>query len=360
MPITVQHGIPASPGLIGLAQTAMQIRAAEEARRRQGLTRGVSGGGGRRDADPAEMARYKAELGERETGQQYELDTRKMHEQAQVQADLFEYKYTTQQKHEYAKILNDQQTLAASPDFTEEQKEKLNRLYELKKAGFDKPTATLRDLDKIDPPEGQEFGKLWIHPEFGGLYRTVMDASGHPKPEVVIRPDQMLEAQEREAELEIQKGIQELRTKLAGTTIKSAPELGKAPVDRFPTPEEIQTQLEAAYPHLRAEREAVEQKAKMFKQRDKLMQIYEKKIKSFKWNEPRDLMNAVRKMRVFRTEEEAGLPEHAARAQVFIRAILEKEKRGEPASEYEKRIFQQAREILEAYEMSVRAERGDF
>ena len=189
MPITIQHGVPASAGLSGLAQTAMQIQAQKEAAALAAAGRGGSGGGGSRGggsrgggggggSDVALRAFYQGKAAE----QEFDLRNRQLEYEQSLKEQGFDYEYTARAKQELATFNNSLQMINASNELSEEEKITARRSVELQRAGVEKSVIPA-DPNKKEYPEGEGPGDSYIGKD--GSYRTRNPGDGR---EVVLTP----------------------------------------------------------------------------------------------------------------------------------------------------------------------------
>ena len=165
MAINVQHGVPASPGLAGLASTAMRLRAASSAARSRG---GGGGGGGRRSgggrggggSSAAELEQRRAYNQESARRQEAEQDLRMEEKKAQLKEQGFDYEFTARQRQRIAQFNNAEQEIDSNPDFSEEEKLSMKRHLDLQRAGM-APKISPVDASQPQFPKGQDTFQSW-------------------------------------------------------------------------------------------------------------------------------------------------------------------------------------------------------
>ncbi len=206
MPINVQHGVPASPGLAGLAQAAMQIEASRQARlsagaRGGGGSRGGSGGrsgssGGMSDTFNAAYlksvdAKYAAQASEQDSMEAAGLQQ----QEAQLNNENFEFEYTTKQRMQMAQWTNALNDLPNDSSLSPGEQESMGFQLKQRIAGIEK-TATLADTNK--PPWAgtpEDVGRTWPS-ETGGVYTR----NGDGRVVELTKPSETREGIERAAE----------------------------------------------------------------------------------------------------------------------------------------------------------------
>lgn len=337
MPITVQHGIPASPGLINLA-----LAAGRQPARPSGVIGGGAVGGagvGVRGMDPmGDQAALEAFYGRQAQEQAYQQEVGILQEQAQVEAEMFEYKYSAKQKQELAQ-LNNAERLLAGPEYSDEDRAQFGPMLRAKRLGLGVKEVTFRDPNKPVYPEGQGPTDAWEGPD-GGFYTRADDGSW----KLLVQPRQTfkyremeLQAEERKAERESQQkyedAIQASRSYWTRQTKKKVGEEGVGTIETSLEPDEIEERMRAELPRYAKEQEAREAEAELIteqEQREKREQQEFERVKNELMGEgwkskPRELIAASKDLR--RTEEDAGLPEFVAMAQAFMRYIGKLEER---------------------------------
>ncbi|MFZ5832707.1 MAG: hypothetical protein ACOY3P_21680 [Planctomycetota bacterium] len=175
----------------------------------------------RQAADDA-MKRTALQFGLQQQLQEQEYDTaiRRMQEQARLDANQFEYRYSAQQRQEIARFNNARQTILGSDQFTPQEKQIALRLIDQQQANI-QPSAMPRDPGKPVFPEGQGIGQAWVDKN-GSLIGRKADGSL----QLLQRWDQGPEAAQAKAQeaekvkaLELQakreEKLLELRLKLA-------------------------------------------------------------------------------------------------------------------------------------------------
>ncbi len=181
MPITIQHGVPASSGLPGLAQTAMQIQAQKEAAAFAAITRGGGGGGSRGGGGGRGGGSSAAELMQREAynqesarRQEFELEAQQAEYEQRLKEQGFKYEYTETARQELAQINNSRQRVKTNENFSTKEQATMLRELDFKELGIEK-SAIPAEKEKFS--EGKRIGDVWKD-EDGNLMRR--NADGRP------------------------------------------------------------------------------------------------------------------------------------------------------------------------------------
>ncbi len=164
---------------------------------------------------------------------------------AEMDASVFEKRYTAKQKAEIAHWKGVPGNARASGLYDEAQLQKITEFAKMREMGIQP-----QDMPKLSNfSQGQGVGEVW---EYGGGVLT-RDDKGNPK--IMYRPDQMPQWQEREQELDAIKKKSELETKREEWKAKFREKLAtqrvKDPIagtDRGLTPQEMSDLYESAYP----------------------------------------------------------------------------------------------------------------
>ena len=107
-------------------------------------------------ARTALQAGLEGELRERE----FERSILRIQEQAKAQASQWEYRYSTQQRQEIARLNAADNTVESDPKFSDSEKQQWRHISIAKRAGIN-PNAFPRDPDKPVYPEGQGVGDFY-------------------------------------------------------------------------------------------------------------------------------------------------------------------------------------------------------
>lgn len=180
MAIRVQHGVPASPGLAGLAQAQMRIDASrgqsllQSQGARPAPSRGGGGGGGGSSGFNADLRAFHESnlLEQRQAGELEQLREREA-----LQEQQFDYQYTARQRQKIAQWNNAEQEIMSSQEFSENEKSAALRHIQLQRANM-APQATPIDPNAPQFEPGKEPGKNWVGDD-GGVYTTTQ--AGEPK-----------------------------------------------------------------------------------------------------------------------------------------------------------------------------------
>lgn len=229
MPITIQHGVPASSGLPGLAQTEMQTQLQRElaAMPRGGggwAPRGGGGGGG--GGSSVAAGQWAAYNQSRLMEQEAEIEAQQAEHKAGLEAQGLEEAYTTKQRQEIAQYNNAIQRINSSDDFSEEEKVTARRAIELKLDGIEE---TIMPADpnkmKFPPNQAQSLNETWKN-EDGAIMGY--DRSGAPK--VIteyakttegIREQRIYEQREKLSEFIMEKAAENIGDTLSGPKYRS-------------------------------------------------------------------------------------------------------------------------------------------
>ena len=225
MPIRVEHAPPA--GMIALAglmsgagvsteaqlsrsaamaQTAARIGASRDmqvqqlgAQRDMQMTQIEAQADRQKEAADTAYARtaLAAGLQEKIQEQQFDNELEKMQEGARIQASQFEYKYSAEQKREFAKYNNDMRAIEKTDLLSPEEKNIAKRKRQLDFfGGVGGPDVVPADPNKPKYPEGVGPGILTTQKN-GSI--TTIDKDGIQK--IILRPDQTMEYMERQEEI---------------------------------------------------------------------------------------------------------------------------------------------------------------
>jgi hypothetical protein len=196
----------------GIAQTGARIGASRDMQAQQlreqremQMTQIEAQADRQKQAADDAMARTALQFGLDKEMREEEFDRQMTgaREEARLQAEQFEYRYTTKQRMEFAKWDNIDRMIDQDPRYDQETKDEMHRVVMGQRIGA-RPSAMPADPNKPTFTEGQEPGKIWEHG--GGLYRTVIK-DGVAVPEVVVRPDQTPKYKEMEIQAEREKAM---------------------------------------------------------------------------------------------------------------------------------------------------------
>jgi hypothetical protein len=169
------------------ARAEMQKQAADTAYKRTALAAGLQG-----------------KLKE----QQLDNELTKLQETARLEAEQFEYEFTTKQRQEIAKFNEARQRIGRDPNFSEDERAAATRAIDLQQAGIH-PSLMPRDPNKPTFAEGREPGAAWKDPEItpGATFQTKIGSNGQPEVGLLVRPDQTPEYKEMEIQAEREKAM---------------------------------------------------------------------------------------------------------------------------------------------------------
>jgi hypothetical protein len=172
-----------------------------------------------------------------------EWKLQQMNEQAKLEAEQWEARYTARDRQEIARLNEGKKRIAQDPSFSESERLAATQKIEQMIAGIE-PSLIPRDPDKPTYPEGKGPQDQWIDENSGAL--SGMDRSGNPR--VLIQPDKMPAALEAKAQLERENKLAEMRIKLM-TTMKEDALTGEK--SRQYRDIEVESMLERTYPWYR-------------------------------------------------------------------------------------------------------------
>jgi len=130
-------------------------------------------------------------LGQEIKEQEYELEVKKLREQAKIEAEQWEHKFTAQQRQEIQKWNNALANVEASSDYTEEEKASFRKRHAIAIAGI-QPSQVPADPNKPKFEDGRGPGQVYEGAD-KGLYTTVIGSSRLPEAKLIVRPDQRQE-----------------------------------------------------------------------------------------------------------------------------------------------------------------------
>jgi hypothetical protein len=186
--------------------------------------------------------------------EQFMQEFRLTREQARQKAKQTEFKYTTQQRIEDAKLARAENLVKGADDIPQEQKDEMLRRLAVARAGIE-PTAVLGDPNKPQFDEGKEPGKLWPGDPGGGWEKGYFSTNPETgEADLEVRPDQTpqylekkhefeLARVEKQNELKLKESMAEMRMKLLTESIDQG--VDKPP--RHRTKEEVDEIVNQAY-----------------------------------------------------------------------------------------------------------------
>lgn len=175
---------------------------------------------------------------------EFDNEMLKLQEQARLQAQMFEYRYSAQQRQEIAKFNTARQAVTSSEQFTPEEKQIALRLIDQQQANI-KPSMMPRDPSKPIYPDGQGPGQMWKEQD-GSVVGRKPDGSL----QLIQRWDQGPDAKkfESQAKLEEKKfelqarreeKLLDIRSKIASEQVDETGPDGKKKGSRYRTAQEI-------------------------------------------------------------------------------------------------------------------------
>lgn len=371
MPITVKHEADIG-GLAGLSALVGALSRSEQPRI---PVAGRGGGGGGRIQAPVMLPGIPSyedlphQLQRQEiAGQQQQMMMRAdlerqeamRQEELKREEESWVWEFTPQQKHEMTKNRNSAQMVTTGMHTGEIDHQLGMRQLEQLNIEYAAYTKQKRPRNSGDPPPcepGKEPGKLWPHPEFGGLYRTSAKTGDV---EVVVRPDQMPQHQAIQVEAKRQTDISSFRQKIVGMTRKEMNEAGdvtERPLDAT----ERRDELEYAFPELKQERLAEEEQKWEQKVADSLADKAKQIDRAFKEGKikvgGKHRVNIAGKQEaslddtVIPLEEaDRDLPFHVGKAQATVRHLIKEYGKFQDIPEKYVGVFLEAAEILENFD----------
>jgi len=248
MPITVKHGGGDIGGLalLALLAGAGQQQAPQAPQVNVGGGGGGGGGGGRIQHSPALGRRYQAAGPSLEQVKQLELNSlmEQKKQEAKLEADQWESKFSAQQRQEIAGFNKARQDITRNPRLSPQEKMRATQIIDLEQANI-KPNMVLRDPNKPSPEQIEKMQSTRKDPETG----ATMGYSRNQEPRVILKHADSLEGiqQKREYDRETKREekMAEFRMKLASEDIVVGS--GEDKTVRTRTSEEVDKIMQSAF-----------------------------------------------------------------------------------------------------------------
>lgn len=253
MPIEVRHGLPgealavagagvgAGQGVqreLDRAQRDAHLAARLQQQRELTLAQIGARADLQRQAADTAMAKtaLRAGLDEHLREQYFEQQLELQQQEAVAKAKQWDYKFTTEQRQQIARLNNARQRIMQSDAFTPAERQEALKLLELQQAGIE-PEAMPRDPSEPTYPDGQGVGQVW-QTESG----TLLTRGADGEPTLLQRFDQSPEYHQAKLEMEREKAVLEMRKELMTEQIEQVDDQGNTTY-RQRTPEEVDSMV---------------------------------------------------------------------------------------------------------------------